>query len=232
VLAIVHEDDAGPGVFAQAAHGCGVEMHPWRIAQGERPPGSPADYEAVLSLGGAMHAHEQSAHPWLADEIALLAELAYAGRPVLGVCLGAQLLSHAAGGSTALMDEAEIGWYGVELTAAGSSDPLLGPLAGGFRALQWHSCSLDPGPGAVTLARSRRCAQAFRWGARAWGIQFHAEVTAGDYAAWIDDAAPNGHGPRDPARLRASVRAGIGGWNVLGRELFTRFLAQAAGATA
>lgn len=227
VLAIVHEDDAGPGVFAQAAHARGVELIGWRIAAGERCPEDPRSYDAVLSLGGAMHAFQDDAHPWLADEHALLASLAGAGHPVLGVCLGAQILARATGGRSGPMPEPEIGWYDVEVTPAGREDPLLGALAPRFGALQWHSCDFMPGSGAVGLAASARCQQAARVGPRAWSIQFHAEVTLANFEGWLDQhlAAPqDGDAPADPEALRASTRSRIESWNALGRDLFGRFL--------
>jgi GMP synthase (glutamine-hydrolysing) len=164
------------------------------------------------------------------EEIALLAELTAAGRPVLGVCLGAQLLARAGGGDTEAMAEPEIGWYDVVLSAAGAADPLLAPLAPSFASLQWHSCALSPPTQAARLAASQRCAQAFRSGERAWGIQFHAEVTLADFESWIDGHLATGEidGPPDAEGFRAATRDHIVGWNSLGRDLFARFLAQAA----
>jgi len=232
VLAIVHEDDAGPGVFGEAVQARGDELATWRIAAGERCPEDPHGYDAVLSLGGAMHAHQLEDHPWLVGEHALLAALADAGRPVLGVCLGAQILARATGGSSATIQEPEIGWYEVSVNAAGRDDPLLASLAPGFAALQWHSCDFSPGPLGISLATSARCQQAARVGQRAWSIQFHAEVTLADFESWLDQhlAEPGqGDSPPDPEALRASTRARIEDWNALGRGLCDRFLEVAAG---
>ncbi len=234
VLAIVHEADAGPGVFAEVTGERGDRLDAWRIDRGERCPAAPETYDAVLTLGGAMHAHEHEAHPWLAEEETLLRGLVGAGRPVLGVCLGSQLLARAGGGESRLLAEPEIGWYEVRLDAGGRSDPLLGPLDGGFSALQWHSCEFTLPPGAVALASSARCLQAFRLGpGPAWGIQFHAEVTGSDFESWIEQhlAAPDDDdGPRDPEALRSQTHAAIAAWNALGRGIFGRFLDQAGAA--
>lgn len=231
LLAIVHEADAGPGVFATAAEHSGWEIVEWRIADGQRPPVKPDVCDAVLTLGGAMHAHQTDAHPWIAEEQALLARLVAAGRPVLGICLGAQLLALATGGRSGYLDVPEIGWYDVAVTPAGREDPLMAPLADGFSALQWHSCDFTPVPGAVTLAASAACAQVCRVGANAWSVQFHAEVTGEDFEAWLDQhlAHPDeGDAPADPEALRAITRERIGAWNQLGRDLCDRFLAVAA----
>jgi GMP synthase (glutamine-hydrolysing) len=227
ILAIVHEADAGPGVFAEVARARGHVLEEWRIDQGAPPPRPPESYAAVLVLGGAMHAHEHEAHPWLADEEALLSASVAARQPVLGVCLGAQVLARAIGGDSQRMAEPEIGWYDVRSTAETASDPLFAPLSGGFRALQWHSCSFTLPPRALCLAESAGCPQAFRVGECAWGIQFHAEVTLRDYEAWLDHHASHpedGDGPADPSALREQTREAIGGWNTLGSDLFARFL--------
>jgi GMP synthase (glutamine-hydrolysing) len=222
-LAIVHEDDTGPGVFIEAATAAGWELEQWRIAAGERCPDDPFASEAVVSCGGSMHAHEHERFAWLAQEQALLGELSAVGRPVLGVCLGSQLLARATGGRTSEMEEPEIGWYEVQLSDEARSDRLMAAVMPTFQSLQWHSCQFHPGPRSVILAWSTACAQAFRVGERAWGIQFHAEVTLADFEIWLDSDA-DGDKPADAAALRAQTRAGIGAWNELGRELFTRFL--------
>jgi GMP synthase (glutamine-hydrolysing) len=230
ILAIVHEVDAGPGVFADVALAHGHELHEWEIATGQRCPEQPQAYDAVLCLGGSMDADQYVEHPWLADEQALLAALISDGRPVLGVCLGAQVLARADGGDSGRLAEPEIGWYDVRLTSEGRADPLLGPLGSSFQALQWHSCAFTPSARARPLAASERCLQAYRSGALAWGIQFHAEVTLGNFEAWITHHAADpdaGDAPVDPQALLAQTRPLIAGWNALGRGVFGRFLDQA-----
>jgi GMP synthase (glutamine-hydrolysing) len=230
-LAISHERDAGPGVFAEAVRQTGDEVDVWHIAESDDPPADPFGYEAVLTFGGAMHADQESDHAWLAPEKSLLGELLEADMPLLGVCLGAQLLTAASGGRVARASRPEIGWYDVELTAEGAADPLLASLAPSFEAFQWHSYECLPGPESTLLATSPVCAQAFRVGERAWGIQFHAEVSASDLFHWAasytndPDAVAIGI---DPARLRADSEPRIGAWNELGHELCTRFLELAA----
>jgi GMP synthase (glutamine-hydrolysing) len=137
-LAIVHETAAGPGVFAEALRSGGVELDSWMRPETRSPPGEPRDYDAVLVFGGAMHADQEALHPWLREEKALLRELLERGMPLLGVCLGAQLLADAAGAQPRRAARPEIGWYEVGLTPEGGRDPLLGPLAPRFEAFQWH----------------------------------------------------------------------------------------------
>jgi GMP synthase (glutamine-hydrolysing) len=230
VLAIVHQPDAGPGVFATAIRDGGHQLDEWLLPAGPTPA-DPLGYDAALVLGGAMNAAEGERLPWLAAEDRLLAELLERGMPLLGLCLGGQTLSAAAGGVPARASAPEIGWHGVELTAAGRADPLLGPLAPRFEAFQWHSFELGLPPAATLLAHSPVCAQAARLGARAWALQFHPEVSAADAAAWIDDYRSDPDAVRiglDPDALGAETAAKCDAWAELGRDLCRRWLDAAA----
>jgi GMP synthase (glutamine-hydrolysing) len=230
-LSIAHQRDAGPGVFADVMRSRGIEHDVWLRAENERPPGEPADYDAVMVFGGAMHADQEEHHPWLADEKAMLRELLDRGVPLLGVCLGSQLLAEAAGGSARRASAPEIGWHDVEVSDAGARDPLLAPLAPRFEAFQWHSYEFTLPPGAAPLARSDVCLQAFRLD-NAIGIQFHAEVSAEDAEAWIDDYRSDEDAVRigiDPDALHRRTRASIEEWNELGRALCGRFVDAVAG---
>jgi GMP synthase-like glutamine amidotransferase len=231
VLAITHQADAGPGVFAEAIHGSGAELDIWMPPGGNRPPLDPRGYDAVLTFGGAVHPDQDDRQPWLAQEIALLAELLEHRKPLLGVCLGAQLVARAAGARVGRAREPEIGWYAVETTAAAAEDPLLGSLAPAFEALEWHSYEFELPPGATALAHSATCPQAFRLGTAAWGIQFHAEVTLTDFETWLDGYRSDEDAVKlrlDPDHLRELTRTRIAAWNELGRGLCERFLGVAA----
>jgi GMP synthase (glutamine-hydrolysing) len=227
-LAIVHQRDAGAGVFADEMRDRGVEVEEWLLTKrGSGPPREIADYDAVLTFGGAMHADQEDRHPWLQFEKDFLEAVLDDGMPILAVCLGCQLLAEAAGGSARRARQPEIGWLDVEVTEDGAADPVIGPLAPRFTAFQWHSYEAVPPGGAAILARSPVCSQAYRIGERAWGIQFHAEVTAANLAHWIDDYRSDGDAVRigiDPDALRAEAEEKIADWNRLGRELCGRFL--------
>ena len=231
LLAIAHQRDAGPGVFAEAAAASGARLDLWWLAESPSPPTDPFGYDAVMTFGGAMHADQEEAHPWLAEEKALLAELLDAGRPLLGVCLGSQLLAEAAGAVARRARRPEIGWHEVVLGAAAAGDPLMAGLPRRFEAFQWHSYEAPLPPGAMALAESPLCLQAYRVGDSAWGIQFHAEVTAADAAAWIrdyqvdEDAVAIG---LDPEAFMTETSRRIDAWNELGRGLCGRFLDFAA----
>ena len=226
VLAVVHQRDAGPGVFADAVRVRGATLDTWLRAETDSPPSDPLGYDAVMVFGGAMHADHEAEHPWLRDVKSLLRELLARDVPLLGVCLGAQLLAEAANAKPRRASEPEIGWHEVEVMPEGMTDPVIAPLSPRFTAFQWHSYEFPLPPGATALARSSVCLQAFRLG-NAVAIQFHAEVSAADAKAWIDDYRSDEDAVRtgiDPEALRRETRAAIGAWNALGREFCGRFL--------
>jgi GMP synthase (glutamine-hydrolysing) len=166
-------------------------------------------------------------------EIELLRDALAAAEPVLGVCLGAQLLAVAAGAEVRRARAPEIGWFTVERTAAGAEDPLLGRLPPSFLAYEWHSYAFDLPAKAVELARTPVCPQAFRLGDRAWGVQFHPEVTPDIVREWSEDYESDPDAVRqgfDPAGALAEAQERLPAWMDIGRALFDGFLAAAAAA--
>jgi GMP synthase (glutamine-hydrolysing) len=226
VLAIVQQRDAGAGVFAEAIRGRGAELDEWVLPE-SGPPVDPLGYDAAFTLGGSMNVDQEASHPWLVEEKALLRKLLEQGTPLLGVCLGGQLVAEAAGARPRRATRPEIGWHRVELTPEGRGEPLLGPLAPGFEAFQWHSYEFPLPPGAVPLARSEVCLQGCRVGKAAWAIQFHPEVSRTDALGWIDDYRSDEDAVRigvDQGALRDETERKIGAFNDLGRDLCRRWL--------
>ena len=140
-------------------------------------------------MGGPQDAWGDEAHPYLAGEARLLADATRAGRPTLGVCLGAQLLARGLGARVYRGPRPELGIAPIMLTDAGRSDVLLAPFDGAA-VLHWHSDTFDLPAGAVRLAESPAYAnQAFRVGPRAWGVQFHVECSAAMRRDWAERGA-------------------------------------------
>ncbi len=229
VLSLVHQWDAASGVFADVVAETGHELVERNVAE----IGVPRErFEAVLVFGGAMHVDQEERHGWLREEDAYLRRLVEEGVPVLGVCLGGQLLAKALGATVRRMPSPEIGWHEVELTPEAAGDPVFAALPERFDSFQWHSYAFELPASGVLLARNERCAQAYRAGAAAWGVQFHAEVTRATVDRWIESSQPEDDGALDVTRLRTASDRHIGRWNELGRQICERFLALAAGLTA
>jgi len=224
VLSIVHQLDAGAGVFGA--------FPTW--VPSSQPPPDVRDVNALMIFGGSMHVDQNGEHRWLDPEKDFIREALERGTPILGVCLGSQLLAEAAGAHPERMAEPEIGWYDVEITDAGADDPVVGPLAPSSELFEWHHYAAPLPPGAVELARTPRCVQAFRIeGKPAWGLQFHAEVTKENLFSWLDgwEDAEAVHTDFDPEVIRAASERRIEEQNEVGRGLAERFLAEAARAT-
>ena len=147
-LAIVFERDAGPGVFAQASATLGVTLDSWLFDGRTAPPGEVSGYDAVLVFGGSMHPDAEDAYPWLREVKALMGELLGRGTPLLGVCLGGQLLADAVGPPSRPAQEPELGWYEVEVTPEGERIRCSG------RSLQLHGLRM-----AQVRVRSSRAAE-------------------------------------------------------------------------
>jgi GMP synthase (glutamine-hydrolysing) len=220
VLSIVHELDAGAGVFG--------EFPTWVPAN--QPPPDFRDVDALMIFGGSMHVDQNGEHRWMDPEKEFIREALEHGTPILGVCLGSQLLAEAAGAHPQRMPEPEIGWYDIEITDAGALDPVVGPLAPSVELFEWHHYAAPLPPGAVELARTPACVQAFRVdGKPAWGLQFHAEVTKENLSGWLDgwDQSEAVHTSFVPDAIRAASERRIEAQNEVGRRLAERFLTEA-----
>ncbi len=219
---VQHVAHEGPGLIADAlaGHGCVIEVV--RLDRGDPLPDQ-GDVAGLVVMGGPMGVHDVGDHPWLVPERALMEAVATDGRPVLGVCLGAQQLALALGAEVTSGTAPEIGIGRVELTADGRRDPVLGPEYGGLAAtapacVHWHSDTFSLPAAAVHLAATRVTPhQAFRWGATVYGLQFHVEVDRALAAAWL---------PHLPAGVTLG-HAGLSEVEAVGRRVLRRFVALA-----
>jgi len=178
-----------------------------------------------MLFGGAPNVGEESAYPWLEDEYELLRGWVDAGTPVLGICLGAQTLAHAAGGRVARAAEPQVGFREVTLTVEGAHDPVLGVLPARFEALFSNSYAFDVPPGAVEVATSPGRSQGFRLGERAWGLQFHPEVRRDQVLAWWSNRSRL---PKPLPELTEELDEKIAGIERDGRAICAAFLEFAA----
>ena len=165
------------GVYDDVLHDHGAVVDRVQLDTGDPVPDWRA-YDAMVVMGGPMSVGDVGEHPWLDAEQAAIRHAVRAGRAVFGVCLGAQLLAASLGARVYPGESPEIGVFPIELTPEAAKDPIFSPLPSELLAMHWHSDTFDLPEGAVRLAGSRLYRnQAFRVGERAYGLQFHFEVS-------------------------------------------------------
>ncbi len=143
-------------------------------------------YRGLIVLGGPMNVEDQAQRPHLRFELQAIEAALKAGKPVLGICLGAQLLAHTLGADVSRLGRPEIGWHRVHATKAGLEDPVLSPLGSSAEVFGWHGCRFDIPKSATQLCFGDACAeQAFRYGERAYGLQFHLEMDLSLVTRWL-----------------------------------------------
>ena len=208
VLVVEHEAACGLGRLAPLP---GCEVATARPYLGEDLPADLTGYDGLVVLGGATDAWDDTRSPWLPATRSLLAQAVSRGVPTLGVCLGAQLLALACGAPVGRgADGPELGLVPVTLLAAAADDPFAAALPPVVPAPQGHHDVVHELPeGAVLLATSERYPhQLFRVGARAWGVQYHPEVTEADFASWMaDDVEPLAAQGRTPDQVVIELAA-------------------------
>jgi len=233
---IQHLEREGPGLFAQAAQGHGLDLEVSRMDLGDPLP-EPIDGDGLLIMGGPMGVADinDPAYPWLPAEVELIRRSLEDGIPLIGVCLGAQLIAHASGGGVEVLlggvplrPLPEVGWAPIQLTSAALADPLMHGLPKRFDVLHWHGDRILLPEGARLLARSARCdEQLFRIGSRACGLQFHVEVDPQTLGRWlIEDSAfiQEALGDEGPQQIRNQQRRCGESARQVGEDLLHRLL--------
>jgi GMP synthase-like glutamine amidotransferase len=228
VLVLQHIACEPPGVFEDVLRERDVELHRVELDEGEVLP-SWREFDAIVAMGGPMSANDEAALPWLVEEKRLIGEAVRAGKPFWGVCLGVQLLAASLGARVYRGPEPEVGLLPVELTAEGRADPVFGGLESDLATLQWHGDTFDLPDGAVRLASSPAYAnQAFR-SERAYGVQFHLEVSAEMAREWAEvpeyvDSLERTLGSQSAASFLAAIAEHADEMRLAGRSLFGRWL--------
>jgi GMP synthase (glutamine-hydrolysing) len=207
--------------------------HRIRFVNFERYPDAQPEidrYRGLIVLGGPMNVQDQTLRPHLRTELRAIERALAQDKPVLGICLGAQLLAHVLGAPVQRHTQAEIGWYQLHTTRAGDEDPLLSALAPSNPVFQWHSCTFDLPQGATQLARTESCEQqAFRYGRAAYGFQFHLEMDRPLVERWLDtpayrDELAAAGLTHDAAAIRAQTLRNIEPMQALAAPVFNGFL--------
>jgi GMP synthase-like glutamine amidotransferase len=208
-----------------------------RLTRVELDEGEPLpdwrEFDAIVAMGGPMSVNDDAELPWLAAEKDLIGEAVRVGTPYWGVCLGVQLLASSLGASVYPGPEPEVGLLRVELTDEGRADPVFAALETDLVTLQWHGDTFDLPGGAVRLASSPAYAnQAFRV-ERAYGVQFHLEVSAEMAHEWAEvpeyvSSLERTLGADGAPAFLAAIEESAGEMRSAGRALFERWLDRVA----
>jgi GMP synthase (glutamine-hydrolysing) len=187
VLALQNYWDDPPGYLGEIMQEHGV---PFDIIRVDEDPSMPdlSRYNAVFALGGPQNANAHEKHPYLLQEKELLRTVVEQDIPFLGICLGGQLLASALDAAVTRHHMTEIGFFPVQITDEGKNDPLFQGLPGYQQVIHWHEDAFDLPHGAIKLASSENTPnQAFRVGRRAYGLQYHIEVTPEIFEIWFGE---------------------------------------------
>ncbi len=207
--------------------------HRIRFHNFERHPDAQPDvdrYRGLIVLGGPMNVDDQDRRPHLKTELLAIERALEQGKPVLGICLGAQLLAHVLGAPVRRHAQAEIGWYDLQISAAGRSDAVLGAAGEQLPVFQWHAYTYELPRDATHLASSPTCEQqAFRWGTNAYGFQFHLEADAAVIERWL--GLPSFRAeltaarlPADEETIRAQTATQVAATRATAAAVFNNFL--------
>jgi len=201
-LIIVHVSSEGPGLFEPMLQQAGMATEIIDVERGDALPSTLDGVGALIVMGGPMNAYQEKEHPFLAREDVLLRQALTAEVPVLGVCLGAQLLAKAAGARVYRSPVAEFAWGYVEITPEGRHDPLLEGVVSPMFVFQWHGDTFDVPANGTLIARGVDVPnQAIRVGRRAYGLQFHVELDRRLLDLWME-VAPQERGDLDEEAIR------------------------------
>jgi GMP synthase (glutamine-hydrolysing) len=225
ILVLQHHPAENLGAISDALEEAALAWQYVRVFDGHPIPREVKGIGGLIVMGGAETVYQLDRYPYLRDEIALIEGALKADKPILGVCLGSQLIAAALGAEVRRAAHREIGWYRVRLSEAAANDRLMRGLPQEFVAAHWHSDVFDLPRGAVALASSELTpVQAYRYGEKAYGMLFHAEMTGEIMTALVEQF---GAGLKkvgiDDAAILAGIDTHIAALNRIGATIFSRW---------
>jgi GMP synthase (glutamine-hydrolysing) len=227
VIVLQHAACEAPGLIAQSLEETGYSLKPVHTFAGDSIPEEMGNAAGLVVMGGPMGVYDQERYPFLPSEMRLIENALRQEKPLLGVCLGSQLLASALGSAVKQGKRKEIGWHPVTLSEAGLQDPLLSGVERSFMAFHWHGDTFDLPASSTSLASSDLTSyQAFRSGKKAYGFLFHMEITLdilrGMSSAFTDELKEEG---LDGAEIVNKARNHLPVLGAVGSQVFRRWAA-------
>lgn len=186
VLVLQHAEEEGLATFADFFSGRGWSIRTINLWESPLRLGDMNNAAVIISMGGPMNVYQADKHPYLKDEEEFMQKVMAKNIPLLGICLGAQMLAKSCGAAVTKAPAKEVGWYDAWLTEAGLKDQLFTGMKQKFKVFQYHEDTFAIPQGAELLVTGETCAnQAFRWGKNAYGLQFHPEVSVSIVEDWL-----------------------------------------------
>jgi GMP synthase (glutamine-hydrolysing) len=224
ITVLQHEQVEGLGTIAEALARRGISPRYVRARAGDAVPGEAGASRGLIVMGGPMGVYEVDRYPFLRDEMRLIEQTLSANLPVLGICLGSQLLAHVLGADVKKSGGKEIGWFDVSLMDAASIDPLWRGIEPRFPGFHWHGDVFTLPAGATSLAASAKSSiQAFRHGT-AYGFLFHLEATEGIVRdmvnTWPEELDEEG---LDGEEITGAIRTCLPTMKGIAERVFDRF---------
>lgn len=228
VLVLQHVPHEGLGIIGRELYTNGLQPEYLKVYEGHEFPFDVSGYSALIVLGGPMGVYEDDKFPFIAKELKLIRSALKDNLPILGICLGAQMLAKAAGAEVYKGGKKEIGWYEAELTEEGEDDRLFLGLPRKFTVFQWHGDTFDVPANGLNLVSSELFPnQVIKAGPRAYGIQFHLEVTEEMIKSWIKENSGELEalkGKIDPDAIIKEIPLKIPDLHRLGHTVLSRFI--------
>ena len=194
IVIVKHVANEGPGSIGDFFRTTAWDLHTIELYNGDPLKISLDEVAAVVVMGGPMNVYEEDKYPFLKEENSFIKKIVEREIPYLGICLGSQLLAKACGAAVIKAPVKEVGWFNVSLTMEAAHDPFFQGIEGPLEVFQWHEDTFTVPDGGVLLATAETCKnQAFRYGRKAYGLQFHVEVTTDMIWSWVkgDESLPN-----------------------------------------
>ncbi len=189
IVVFEHHPTEGPAALGSSLRARGHRMCHVKLYDGHTVPVDLDEVDGIISMGGPMNVDQEALYPWLEQEMQYLKTAHVAGLPIVGVCLGAQLIASALGGHVRQMPQPEIGWHSMALGFAGTQDPVYAGM--GWQSIPFHIHGQEVArlpAGATPLAGSALCAhQAFKVGLTTYGFQYHFEWSMRDLEVVVTD---------------------------------------------